>query len=66
MAKVMEVTAITPMGSEYVTYSKLTYAINPARFFCGLWLSLTLALACATTVLAGDWDITPRISVAEI
>ena len=66
MAKVMEVTAITPTGGEYVTYYKLTYAINPARFFCGLWITLLLVLLYTTTVLAGDWDITPRISVAEI
>ena len=62
----MEVTAIIPTGGEYVTYCKLTYAINPARFFCGFWITLLLVLLYTTTVLAGDWDITPRISVAEI
>jgi len=62
----MEVTAITLMGGEYVTYNQLTYASTPARFFCGLRITFALVLLCATTVHAGEWIITPRLTLGEI
>lgn len=61
----MEVTAITPTGGEHVTYSRLMRTCTPARYSCGLWITLALLLLCTTTVQAGEWTITPRLSLGE-
>lgn len=44
----------------------MTYAIASARFPCGPWITLILVFLCATGVHAGDWTITPRLTLGEI
>jgi hypothetical protein len=48
------------------TSRSLTDIMTCFRGFCILWIALCGLLLCATIVEAGDWDITPRISVAEV
>jgi uncharacterized protein (PEP-CTERM system associated) len=62
----MEVTAITLMGGEYVTYNQLTYASTPARYLRGLRITLMLLFFYGATVHAGEWLITPRLTLGEI
>jgi uncharacterized protein (PEP-CTERM system associated) len=62
----MEVTAITLMGAEHVTHSKLTHSKIPFQSPAGFGLALALLFFCAASVYAGDWTITPRVTVGEI
>jgi uncharacterized protein (PEP-CTERM system associated) len=64
--KVLEVTAITPTGGSHVTIHKLMSAFTSLRY--PLWLQIfVLPLFLYTMpVHAGQWTITPRVSVGEI
>jgi len=62
----MEVTAIIPTGDDYVTDSKLMRAFTFFRRPVRLSGSLMLAILCAVPAHAGQWTITPRLSVGEI
>jgi len=62
----MEVTAITLMGAEHVTHSKLIYANICRRWLADFWLTLVLLLFYASSVDAGAWVIVPRLTVGEI
>ena len=62
----MEVTAITLMGAEHVTHSKLIYANICRRLLADFRLTLVLLLFHATSVDAGAWVIVPRLTVGEI
>ena len=44
----------------------MTYAIPSARYPYGPWITLILVFLCATGVHAGDWTITPRLTLGEI
>ena len=44
----------------------MTYAIPFARYPCGPWITLILVYLCATGVHAGDWIITPRLTLGVI
>jgi uncharacterized protein (PEP-CTERM system associated) len=62
----MEVTAITPTGGSYVTIRKLMRTFTSPRY--PLWLQVIVLqfFLCTMHVHAGQWTITPRISVGEI
>ena len=62
----MEVTAIIPTGGDHVTDSKLMRAFTFFRRPVRLSGSLMLAILCAVPAHAGQWTITPRLSVGEI
>jgi uncharacterized protein (PEP-CTERM system associated) len=62
----MEVTAITLMGAEHVTHSKLIHINNCRRLLADFWLTLVLLLFYATSVDAGAWVIVPRLTAGEI
>ena len=62
----MEIMAITPMEGDNRTSRNLTDVMISSQHFCCLCLILTGLLLPVTFATAGDWDITPRISLAEV
>ena len=65
MEKVTGVMGITPMEGDDRTIRNLTDIMIYSRHSCRHWITLFTLLLSATLVEAGDWDITPRISVSE-
>ena len=65
MEKGTGVMGITPMEGDDRTIRNLTGIMIYSRHSCRLWITLFTLLLSATPVEAGDWDITPRISVSE-
>ena len=61
----MEVTAITPTGGDHVTDTKLMRVFTSLHRPAGLPVFLILSVMCAAPVYAGQWTITPRLSVGE-
>ena len=66
MEMVTEVMDITPMEGDNRTNRNLSDIMIYSLHSSGLWITLFCILLCATPAEAGDWDITPRISVAEV
>lgn len=62
----MEVMVITPTGGDHVTYSRLMRAFISFLFLPGLRFFLVSLVVCAAPLHAGQWTITPRLSVGEI
>jgi uncharacterized protein (PEP-CTERM system associated) len=66
MERVTGVMGITPMERDDRTIRDLTDIMIYSLHSCRLWITLFGLLLCATIVEAGNWEITPRISVAEV
>ena len=66
MERVTGGTGITPMGGNDRIIRNLTDIMIYFRHSCRLWITLFTLLLCAMRVEAGDWDITPRITVSAL